>query len=731
MAKKQSANLEKLFQEALCKQIGEQRYQSWFGVGVRFDFSSDALDVQVKSEFLYSMLRSAYTHILAQVAYDLLGRAVPVKIVYVGQSETDEAKSASDGNGAKNFDASSRELVARRPSAQSSFFPLANQVPFVDQVPPVSQGATNQVPLVGRNENASVESSSIPKRRRGRPPKSRTNADYSASSVESPLFDASFSNVPPRPFLSGYGSPADGFGTSASLATSYPTNLTDHSWEAFRSNASFGTNAQPPKRKRGRPRKNPLPENSAQFGAPTTLPPMNAASSFSDEFNRSLQRSVEEANLNAARPALDLNLSESERVAWAVGDFTDASSRNASEPIRRVPGKRGRPKGSVVRRSAPVNSFGDEDEILRDANGFTVVKRPKEPAKVRLENAASNVRFASLRTFVEGYSNQLARRVADVAIAEPGAMNPIFICGPTSVGKTHLLEGICEAYARLPGIKPPLYMTSEEFTSAFIQSLRGNGSFRDRFKNISALALDDVHFLEGKTSTQTELLNVVDFLRSRRVQMIFSANRPLSELSKLRGELTTRIESGVVCQIGAPERETLAQIFRQTALQRNLIVPEEVCRYVVSRFATHARQLSGVLNRLYATHLTSGAPIDLDLARVALADLTGVGYRNIKLEDVERVVQETFGLNDDSLKSSSRAKKYADPRAVAMWLARKHTRSALAEIGAFFGGRKHTAVIFAQKKVDEWIRENVRLESGESVGETIERIERALTYARS
>ncbi len=720
MAKKQNADLEKLFQEALCKQIGEQRYQSWFGVGVRFDFSSDALDVQVKSEFLYSMLRSAYTHILAQVAYDLLGRVVPVKILYVGQNgtpgTTESGETAasvkvveSQSSNVRNVDAEPVELVARRSFVNPSF------------LPPVNQG-----------RDASLDPTAVPKRKRGRPPKSQTSADYSASSVGAPLFVASFSNVPfsnvpPKSALSGFDSVPYGFGTSVPLAPPYPTS---RSLGAFGSNVSFETNAQAPKRKRGRPRKNPLPENSDRFGASSTTSQVNATTSFSDEFNRSLQRSVEETNLNAARPAFDLNLSESERVAWAVGDFTDASSRSASAPTQRVPGKRGRPKGSVNRRSESVSSFGDEDEILRDANGFTVVKRPKEPAKVRLENGAPTVRFASLRTFVEGYSNQLARRVADVAIAEPGAMNPIFICGSTSVGKTHLLEGICEAYTRLPGIKPPLYMTSEEFTSAFIQSLRGNGSFRDRFKNISALALDDVHFLEGKTSTQTELLNVVDFLRSRRVQMIFSANRPLSELSKLRGELTTRIESGVVCQIGAPERETLAQIFRQTALQRNLIVPEEVCRYVVSRFATHARQLSGVLNRLYATHLTSGAPIDLDLARVALADLTGVGYRNVKLEDVERVVQETFGLGDESLKSSSRAKKYADPRAVAMWLARKHTRSALAEIGDFFGGRKHTAVIFAQKKVDEWIRENVRLESGESVGETIERIERALTYSR-
>jgi chromosomal replication initiator protein len=164
-----------------------------------------------------------------------------------------------------------------------------------------------------------------------------------------------------------------------------------------------------------------------------------------------------------------------------------------------------------------------------------------------------------------------------------------------------------------------------------------------------------------------------------------------------------------------------------------LIVGEDVCRYVVSRFATHARQLSGALNRLLAAQLTTGMPITLELAHDALADLAAANVRNVKLEDVERVVLEIFGLESNALKSSSRAKRCADPRAVAMWLARKHTRFTLAEIGQYFGGRKHSAVLAAQKKVDGWISTNETLDAGStafSINDVIERAERALTYPR-
>ncbi len=547
----------------------------------------------------------------------------------------------------------------------------------------------------------SPEPAPQPAKKRGRPRKKPLPTPLSSSPVERSVETPSLLFERPRVSSADaeFAFDASVFqpSPSAPLPPSAPVYPNAASSQDFHASPAYPTSLVPtaPKRGRGRPRKNPLPTPTNDAPQTPSAPPSS----------------------------LDFwNLSEAERAVWSTGadERVESASPNA-------PQKRGRkPKAEV----ATVDSL--DEEVLRDANGFNIVKKPKPQPRVAA--SSSSVRLASLDSFVEGFSNQLARKIADVAILQPGAMNPIFIGGPTSVGKTHLLEGICERYGRYPNRKPALYMTAEQFTTAFIQSLRGGAPFRDRFRNVSLLALDDVHFLEGKTTTQVELLSVVDMLRQRNVQLVFSANRPLAELTKLSGELTTRIQGGFVCQIGPPERETLSQILRQMALERRLELSDEVCRFVVSRFATHARQLSGALNRLYVAQLTTGAPIDVPFAQEALADLIASNVRAVKLEDVERVVQETFGLDDAELKSKSRSKRCADPRALAMWLARKHTRSALAEIGAYFGGRRHTAVLSAQKKVDRLLQANASLENGSAslvVSDAIERMERSLALSRS
>ena len=588
---------------------------------------------------------------------------------------------------------------ALEPTAPSSSTHAAPSATFLPFPPPTSSPAPT-----------TLDATPV-KRRRGRPRKSETATAQDAASVETPSASAfaSTARATERIFTANELPRAD---LSAHAA---PDSLLER------------PPVEPAKRKRGRPRKNATPNGVASQstngaasssvdesrGAPDALPPP----SFVDLFANVAQREHTSPALASAS-----SLSEQERVALAVGSFDDDPRLNPP------PRRRGRPSGGAKN----ADLFADAiPEVSRDENGLNVVRLPKETRRVKLDE--SGRRFATLGSFVQGFSNSVAYKTIEIAILQPGTMNPITISGSTSVGKTHLLEAACDSYARKWDAKSPLYMTAEQFTTLFIQSLRGGSPFRDRFKNISLFALDDVHFLEGKISTQTELLNILDFLRARNVQTLFSANRPLRELTKLRSELLTRLQSGMTCTIEQPERETLAQIFRRMALERRLAVPDDVCRYVVSRYATHARELSGALNRLFAAHLTTGAPITVELARTALSDLATVATRSVKLEDVERVVQETFGLEQKALKSSSRAKKCADPRALAMWLARKYTRAALTEIGEFFGGRRHSAVISAQKKVDRWLEEHEAIASPSgvfTVQETLERLERSLGVAR-
>ncbi|MDO5308448.1 MAG: DnaA/Hda family protein [Planctomycetia bacterium] len=686
-----------LFHEALRAKLGEQRYSMWFADGTRFVLSEKEVCVWIAREFQFNWIQSSYRHVIEQLSRELLGRDVQVRFI------------CDDPNVNAN-------VQAPRTTSRTTNDASADVVPFA--VASLNSANAYNPSSVARQTLLLEEPVATPvKRKRGRPrknPQAIASPATGSAPVNQSLHARNNSPVNVVSF------------TAANGATTSPTSTTD---------------VAPPKRKRGRPRKDTVPTDATTA---TLLPSVNDAktqlpldppTSFSDQFNFALNQ-LESAGAPLASVAQPLNLSDAERVAWRVGDFNETSDATAPT-VAPTRGKRGRPKGSGTRANADANAA---PIVIRDANGLNVVPASNAPKRARAATNSQRV-YASLQTFVEGPTNLLARRVVELSLAQLGAMNPIFVCGPTSVGKTHLLEGACDALMRRNALattaatQRPLYMTAEQFTTSFIQSLRGQGAaFRDQFKNISLFALDDVHFLEGKLSTQTELLNVYDYLRSRGVQMIFSANRPLAELSKLRSELTTRIESGVVCKIENAQRETLAQIFRQMALERRLNIPDDVARYVASRFTTHARQLSGALNRLYAMHLAVGSPITLEFARDALADLATPNLHNIKLEDVERVVEEIFGLDDNALKSSSRAKKYADPRALAMWLARKHTRSGLTEIGAYFGGRRHSSVLAAAKKVDAWLESNqiiATLNADYPLSDTIKRIENALLSIQS
>ncbi|MDO5552489.1 MAG: DnaA/Hda family protein [Planctomycetia bacterium] len=383
---------------------------------------------------------------------------------------------------------------------------------------------------------------------------------------------------------------------------------------------------------------------------------------------------------------------------------------------RKVVGE-GSKSGQVEPRHPSVYSFAP------DGSNTVVRRRAPRPRE------ADHRSFASYNTFVKGISNQLATQVADIAISSPGMINPIFISGSSGVGKTHLLQGIWDEYRKRGDRLPPRYLRAEQFTTLFIQSLmKKDGSFRRNFENISLFILDDLQFLQGKRDTQIEFLSLFDHLRAAGIQLIISADRPLNDLNEIRPEIRSRILSGGCCSIELPEKETLLKIFNVRARQLGLEVPDEVARYVVSRFSNSAPQLSGVLNRLLMARQITRQPITLAFAETALSDLVRSNQRLIRLEDIEKAVQETFGLPEKSLRGRSRVKQIAWPRMLAFWLARKYTRNALSEIGRYFGNRSHSTVVSAQKKIDLMVA-STPVESDDSLlslPEALNRIERLL-----
>jgi chromosomal replication initiator protein len=340
-------------------------------------------------------------------------------------------------------------------------------------------------------------------------------------------------------------------------------------------------------------------------------------------------------------------------------------------------------------------------------------------------------RFATLDTFLKGISNNLAYCAAvDWAVDHPGQINPVYIFGPTSVGKTHILEGIWSAVRKNSSRRLPLYMTADQFLSSFVETIRSGSardrdqSFRSRFKGISHLLIDDIQLFARATATQTEFLQVFDTLRNQNVQLVFTGDRPPKDLP-LQNELRCRLESGMVCEIELPERELALRICESMVKQRELPVEPEVCRLVASRFGVHARKISGALSILHAVHmrnvhLKNDKPITVAVAEEALSDLLRLSRRDVRLQDIGKIVCETFGISEETLRSKSRVKQVSMPRMLAMWLARKYTRSALSEIGQYFGNRLHSTVSKAQQKIDERICKDA------TIAEVVQKIEQTL-----
>lgn len=346
--------------------------------------------------------------------------------------------------------------------------------------------------------------------------------------------------------------------------------------------------------------------------------------------------------------------------------------------------------------------------------------------------AFSPRKFASLSSFVVGASNRLAMYSAEMVARNPGQITPLFVYGPTSVGKTHLLEGIWSAERKAGRGTTTVYLSSEQFTSQFLEALRGGGLpvFRRKYRGVRVLILDDLQFLTGKRATQVELMHTVDTLLRDGRQLVFAADRPPVELNDFMPELTTRLTGGMVCRIEPPDFTTRLGIVDYLSQRLGIEVPADVQRFVASRLTGHARELSGAICRLQATSEATRQKISVPMAEEALSEMIQHNTRVVRLSDIEKAICKVFGLEAHTLQSDDKTRRVSQPRMLAMWLARKHTRSALSEIGAFFGHRSHSTVISAQKRVDQWMICDEPLcmpEHTWKIDEAIRQIERQLT----
>lgn len=377
--------------------------------------------------------------------------------------------------------------------------------------------------------------------------------------------------------------------------------------------------------------------------------------------------------------------------------------------------------------------------VTAKSNGATAAVARRSTAPIQSQPTSNSVRprnYATMETFVVGTCNRMAHASALQAAETPGEPNPLVIYGPTGTGKTHLLEAILTAARqqtseKLAPRRNAVYLTSEQFTSQFLEALHGGGlpMFRRKIRDIDLLLLDDAQFFANKRATLTELLHTVDTMLRDGRQLVLTADRRPHELAELGKELTTRFSGGMTAKLEPPDHATRLGIVRRFAAKLNLELGADVLDFVATHFSEHARELAGAVNRLQAVRRLTGQPLTLAKAEEALAELVHRQSRSVKLQDIERAVCNVLGLPAESLQSQRRQKTVNTTRMLAMWLARKHTRAALTEIGSYFGRRSHSTVISAQKAVGDWVNQQQPVSFGQqtwNVEEAIRRVEEQL-----
>ncbi len=361
------------------------------------------------------------------------------------------------------------------------------------------------------------------------------------------------------------------------------------------------------------------------------------------------------------------------------------------------------------------------DEEQNDRPQTNSQPAPLADATIDLPQLNSKYTFES---FVIGASNRFAH-AASLAVAEKPAAsyNPLFIYGGVGLGKTHLMHAIGHyVLQRSPGAKV-LYLSSERFTNEFITSIRDNrtADFRNRYRSIDVLLIDDIQFLAKKEGTQEEFFHTFNSLHEAGKQIVISSDRPPKEIPTLEDRLRSRFEWGLITDIQAPDLETRIAILQRKATADRLNISEDVLQYIANQINTNIRELEGALIRVVAYSSLVNSDISVSLAEEALKDIIAPEKpRTVTVSHIQKVIGDHFGLKVEELKAKRRTKNIAFPRQIAMYLTRELTNLSLPKIGEAFGGRDHTTVLHACEKISN------QLKSDEQLSKTVHRLSEAI-----
>ena len=306
--------------------------------------------------------------------------------------------------------------------------------------------------------------------------------------------------------------------------------------------------------------------------------------------------------------------------------------------------------------------------------------------------------------FVIGAGNQFAHAAARAVAEQPSkAYNPLFLYGGVGMGKTHLMQAIGHEVKRRQPNASICYVSSEKFTNEMINSLRYDRmtSFRDKFRNVDVLLIDDIQFLAQKERTQEEFFHTFNALHETMRQIVIASDRPPKELAEVEDRLRSRFEWGLIADIQPPDLETKVAILQKKAESEKVTLTTDLALYIASNVRTNVRELEGALIRLMAYCSLTGAEINLVTAQQVLKNFIDSQARKITIDAIQKAVAEQFGLRPAEIKAKTNSRQIVFPRQVAMYLAKQMTEASLPEIGRQFGGKHHTTVMHSVEKIEE------------------------------
>lgn len=402
--------------------------------------------------------------------------------------------------------------------------------------------------------------------------------------------------------------------------------------------------------------------------------------------------------------SIHLGVSDDIYAEWLMRNFSDVLADSLNETAGR--------KFSfvIVTGHIPDDSLSDEGELcLEDESDADIRLDRGTDAELRKPVVASAPNCLSrytFRNFVVGEENRYAYSAALTAAQSPGVFNPLYIYGGTGMGKTHLIQSAANQVLASKPNALVRYTTCEGFLNAYLDSLRNktHHEFRDYFRKVDLLLVDDVHFLGDKEGLQEEFFNTFNYLYNGSKQIILTSDKQPSEIPGLEARLVSRFESGVITQITQSSYETRLSILQQKQMSQDIKLDMQILSFIAARVCTSIRQLEGALLRLVAfSSAMGGVPITLANAEAILGDMLDkeAEARKVSIDAIQKTVADHYSLRVHDIIGSKRPKNIAEPRMIAMYLCRKFTEHSLSEIGAAFGGRNHATVIHAVTQVEK------------------------------